>query len=105
VSCYVTVNTSYSKITICFLDVCFFVKRIVKSRQGHQNPTGRVSLRGGEADVAISYKETESGWQITESRKCIVRNLQSAIRKPLLFQEIATSVSVKGKPLSETSSQ
>jgi hypothetical protein len=53
--------------------------------------------------VAISYKETESGRQITEYRKCIVRNLQSAIRKPLLFQEIATSVS--GKSLPETSSQ
>jgi hypothetical protein len=55
-----------------------------------------VSLRGGEADVAISYKETESEWQITESRKCIVRNLQTAIRKPLLFQEIATA----GQPAS-----
>jgi hypothetical protein len=55
--------------------------------------------------VAISYMETESGRQITEYRKCIFRDPKSAIRKPLLFQEIATSVSDKGKPLPETSSQ
>jgi hypothetical protein len=35
----------------------------------------------------------EGGWQITESRKCIFRDPKSAIRKPLLFQEIATSAS------------
>jgi Fe2+ or Zn2+ uptake regulation protein len=55
--------------------------------------------------VAISYMAAESGHQITECRKCIFRNLQSANRKPLLFQEIATSVSDKGEPLPETSSQ
>jgi hypothetical protein len=64
-----------------------------------------MSLRGGEADVAISYKETESEWQITESRKCIFRDPRSASRSPQLLQEIATSVSDKGEPLSETSSQ
>jgi hypothetical protein len=53
--------------------------------------------------VAISYKETESGRQITEYRKCIVRDLQSASCNPQLLQEIATSVS--GKSLPETSSQ
>jgi hypothetical protein len=34
---------------------------------------------------------TESRCQITESRKCIFHDPQSVIRKPLLFQEIATA--------------
>jgi hypothetical protein len=55
--------------------------------------------------VAISYMAAESGHQITECRKCIVRDLQTASCNPQLLQEIATSVSVKGKPLPETSSQ
>jgi hypothetical protein len=41
--------------------------------------------------VAISYMAAESGHQITECRKCIVRDLQSASCNPQLLQEIATS--------------
>jgi hypothetical protein len=44
----------------------------------------------------------EGGWQNTENA---FRDLQSASRNPQLLQEIATSVSDKGKPLPETSSQ